>query len=260
VQVRHNRVAREFSRICQRAQLNPKLERGAEHRDPTRPADVLLSNFQGGSDVALDFTVVSPLKDDVLIGAVGAEEPNMYAVNEAEEMKHKNNDPKCDVLGWKCVPMAIDMYGVWGREAQEIIKQVSQQFAVHTNTHITLAQTAIYNVLGLTLARANAAALIAKRPVEPAVGGPEVLNVARVPLDAIIVQSRESVFVSDDVQVDDEFAALPNGVADLVLDDGDVVMRPIQSAPSSSSFSFPPSSPFSFSFNMSDFFEPNGGA
>ena len=35
----------------------------------------------------------------------------------AETRKHAANDPKCRELGWMCIPMAVETYGNWGREA-----------------------------------------------------------------------------------------------------------------------------------------------
>ena len=35
----------------------------------------------------------------------------------AESRKHVANDQKCVELGWTCVPLAVETYGHWGREA-----------------------------------------------------------------------------------------------------------------------------------------------
>ena len=41
----------------------------------------------------------------------------MTAAAASEQRKHIANDPKCQELGWVCVPLAVKTYGNWGREA-----------------------------------------------------------------------------------------------------------------------------------------------
>ncbi|KAL5517914.1 hypothetical protein EMCRGX_G003557 [Ephydatia muelleri] len=36
-----------------------------------------------------------------------------------EERKHTENDPKCNALGWCCVPLVTESYGAWGKEAMD---------------------------------------------------------------------------------------------------------------------------------------------
>eukprot|EP00731_Ephydatia_muelleri_P022055 Em0014g646a len=38
------------------------------------------------------------------------------AAHKAECRKHSSNDPKCQELGWVCVPLAVESYGNWGKE------------------------------------------------------------------------------------------------------------------------------------------------
>ena len=37
----------------------------------------------------------------------------------AETRKHVANDPKCRKLGWMCVPLTVETYGNWEKEARE---------------------------------------------------------------------------------------------------------------------------------------------
>ena len=67
---------------------------------------------------ALDITVTSPLNPailDKLCSTAGV------AAVAAESHKHVANDPKCVELGWTCVPLAVETYGNWRREAQETL-------------------------------------------------------------------------------------------------------------------------------------------
>eukprot|EP00731_Ephydatia_muelleri_P023010 Em0015g593a len=74
----------------------------------TRPADVLVADWERGRPAALDVTVASLLTPAVLNEAgmtAGA------AAAASEQRKHIANDPKCQELGWVCVPLAVETYG-----------------------------------------------------------------------------------------------------------------------------------------------------
>ena len=42
-----------------------------------------------------------------------------------EQRKHCSNDGKCNDLGWVCVPLVVESYGAWGKEALESISQLA---------------------------------------------------------------------------------------------------------------------------------------
>ena len=175
VQVRHNKLARAFAGICKRAQLNPKLEQGAEARDLSRPADVWLPNYFGAQDVALDFTVVSPLTNENISGAAPAEGRAKRAVRSAEVFKHERYDEKCAQNNWKLVPMAVDSYGVWGDEATALFDKVADNLVIQLGVRKSIAASFIYNTLGVVLARENARAILAKSPSQK-LDGPDIHN------------------------------------------------------------------------------------
>ena len=41
------------------------------------------------------------------------------------------NDPKCQELGWVCVPLAVETYGNWGREAHTTFTRLAMHSACH---------------------------------------------------------------------------------------------------------------------------------
>eukprot|EP00731_Ephydatia_muelleri_P037230 Em0424g1a len=57
------------------------------------------------------------------------------AVEEAEVRKHRANDPKCSELGWVCIPLAVETYGNWGREAQSTFSRLASHLAIITSSH-----------------------------------------------------------------------------------------------------------------------------
>ncbi|KAL5499697.1 hypothetical protein EMCRGX_G011154 [Ephydatia muelleri] len=61
---------------------------------------------------AFDVTVTSPLTPATLHDAGNS---TGVAAHKAECRKHSSNDPKCQELGWVCVPLAVESYGNWGK-------------------------------------------------------------------------------------------------------------------------------------------------
>ena len=64
---------------------------------PSRPADILVQEFDQGKPAAFDISVVSPLNSNVL-SAAGARAG--AASEAAKHRKHTANDAKCAELGW----------------------------------------------------------------------------------------------------------------------------------------------------------------
>eukprot|EP00731_Ephydatia_muelleri_P009104 Em0004g1442a len=95
----------------------------------TRPADILLPNWFLGRTAALDVSITSPLNPVTLLEAgVSA----TTAAQATEARKHQANDPKCSELGWVCIPMVVETYGAWGKEATAIISSVASSLATST--------------------------------------------------------------------------------------------------------------------------------
>ena len=101
--MRHNWLRDVIIDLCHsaRSRLTPQ----------TRPVDVLVVDWERGRPAAWDVTVASPLTPALLNEAgmtAGA------AAAASEQRKHIANDPKCQELGWVCVPLAVETYGNWG--------------------------------------------------------------------------------------------------------------------------------------------------
>ena len=111
--LRHNALRDTLVHFLHCAHASVQVEVGAglfpDHLQ-SRPADILLQNWNLGRPVALDISIVSPLNPSTLAEA-GA---TFGAVLEAtESRKHQANDEKCSALGWVSTPLAVDSYGAW---------------------------------------------------------------------------------------------------------------------------------------------------
>ncbi|KAL5487296.1 hypothetical protein EMCRGX_G019879 [Ephydatia muelleri] len=135
---RHNRIRDILVETCRRAHIGVKVEVGnnlSRDHSKTRPADILLPNWFLGRTAALDAT---------------------------EARKHQANDPKCSELGWVCVPMVVETYGAWGKEATAIISSVASRLATSTCRPKSTILHEIYGRLNLNLVCANATAILSR--------------------------------------------------------------------------------------------------
>ena len=146
--------------FCHRAHLGVKVESGSgitPDLSRTWPADVLVLNWERGKHAAIDTTVTSSLIPSILTAASLSEGA---AAEEAEVRKHRANDPKCSELGWVCIPLAVETYGNWDREAQSTFSRLASHLASHlaiiTSSHKGKVLTELYSRLNFTLVRAVA--------------------------------------------------------------------------------------------------------
>ena len=148
-----------FNTFC-RAGLSSHLGVGSgwgQESSRTRPADILVTNWDNGISAAFNVTVASPLNSSTIT------EVSMYsgaAARAAELRKHTQNDSKCAELSWKCIPLAVECYGAWGLEALKAFSQVATRLAIRGNTSKSMALTDLFGRLSHSLIRANARAIL----------------------------------------------------------------------------------------------------
>ena len=149
--IRHNALRDTLVHFLHRAHASVQVEVGAglfPDHSQSRPADILLQNWNLGRPVALDISVVSPLNPSTLAEA-GAK---FGAVLEAtESRKHQANDEKCSALGWVSTPLAVDSYGAWGKEASLFLAQVAALLAIHKSLPKSQASFDLFSNLNICL-------------------------------------------------------------------------------------------------------------
>ena len=132
VVIRHNHLRDGIFDLCCCAHLSISIERGhglTRDLDHTRsrPADIFIAGWDRGKPAALDITITSPLCPAILgesCHQAGA------AALAAEARKLHSNGPKCQELGWSCIPLADKTYGNWGREAHVTIFRLASHLAI----------------------------------------------------------------------------------------------------------------------------------
>ena len=159
---RHNKLRDILAETCRRAHLSVQVEAGCNltpDHSHSRPADVLISNWVLGKTAACDLSVTSPLNSNIMSEAgvtAGA------AAQATELRKHEANDVKCSELGWLCIPLVVESYGAWGKEAMESFSSLASRLAITSSRPKSAVLSELYGRLNLNLVRANVRAIMSR--------------------------------------------------------------------------------------------------
>ena len=162
VVTRHNLLRDILAGFCRRAHLSVKVEVGyglSRENINSRPADILVQSWDRGHPAAFDVTVTSPLTPAILnISSFYEGAPGRVA----EARKHTTNDAKCQDLGWLCIPLAVETYGNWGKEAREVFNRLASLLAFGQTSHKSGLLLEIYSHVNMSLVRSIARAILGR--------------------------------------------------------------------------------------------------
>ena len=162
VVTRHNRLRDTFADFCRQAHLSVKIEVGhglSRDHINRRPADILVQGWDRGKPAAFDVTVASPLTPVTLHEASASTGAAAYV---AEGRKHAANDARCQELGWTCIPLAVETFGCWGKEAQSVFSRLASLLAIHQACPKSSVLHEIYCHMNMTLVRSVARAILGR--------------------------------------------------------------------------------------------------
>ncbi|KAL5475886.1 hypothetical protein EMCRGX_G025763 [Ephydatia muelleri] len=77
------------------------------------------------------------------------------AANGAELRKLNANSTKCTELGWTCIPMAVETFGHWGREAQSVLSRLASHLSISLSQPRAAVVADIYGRLNIILVSRN---------------------------------------------------------------------------------------------------------
>ena len=129
-----------------------------------RPADVMIPNWTGGRDTALDMTVINPLQTQLVRQAAtkaGA------ALDTAYNRKMTQAGEACRREGMVFVPMPWETLGGWHEETVAQVKKLASAQARQTGEDRSEAIRHLYQKLSVLLTRGNAALLLNRQPSFP---------------------------------------------------------------------------------------------
>eukprot|EP00731_Ephydatia_muelleri_P007198 Em0003g1446a len=71
--------------------------------------------------------------------------------NGAELRKLNANSTKCTELGWTCIPMAVEIFSHWGREAQSVLSRLASHLSISLSQPRAAVVADIYGRLNIIL-------------------------------------------------------------------------------------------------------------
>ena len=127
---RHNNLRDALFDTAVAAGLGPVREgRFLLPGNDRRPADVLIRNWLGGKDAALDVTVVTPLQEATMPAAAHTAG---HALNHAHGQKLNGAHEECRSQGIAFLPIVAETFGGWHPEAGGEVKKLGAALARHT--------------------------------------------------------------------------------------------------------------------------------
>ena len=123
-------------------------------------ADVLIPNWTGGRDTALDVTVVNPLQTELVSRAGSA-----LSVRFNEKMtKHGEG---CRMAGMVFIPMVVETLGGWQESAVVQLKKLGAALARQTGEEESEKIRHLYQRLAILLVKGNASLFLNRLPTHP---------------------------------------------------------------------------------------------
>ncbi|KAL5481702.1 hypothetical protein EMCRGX_G021929 [Ephydatia muelleri] len=86
------------------------------------------------------------------------------AANGAELRKLNANSTKCTELGWTCIPMAVETFGHWGKEAQSVLSMLASHLSISLSQPRAAVVADIYGRLNIILVRSVSRAILSRLP------------------------------------------------------------------------------------------------
>jgi hypothetical protein len=129
--------------------------------NPPRPADLLVTRFINGQDVALDVSVTSPLQSQLLSHA--AREQG-HAIKLREAQKRTKYEAACLRQDVVFLPIVAETYGGWSEVATTTFERIIMAEAAELNKKSWRVRRRFYGRLSVSMAIHSARAILDRRP------------------------------------------------------------------------------------------------
>ena|SRR5689334_10279241 len=161
---RHHSIRDLVAEFCSKAAWSPSIEFNCFSSSALTPADVYLPRGGlSGSPLALDITVIHPLQES-LLSKSSTESGQGCAFGESK--KHAKYDFLCQQESIDFIPLVVEFFGSWGKEANLFFSKLAKAIAGRTGSLSIDVALQIQRQLCVCLIRCNAKA-VAKRSSAP---------------------------------------------------------------------------------------------
>ena len=162
---RHDRLRDALFSTAQQGCLGPTREdRALLPGSDARPADVLIPNWTGGRDTALDITVVNPLQAAMVNQAAVTAG---HGLTVAYDRKMTKAGEECRRAGMVFIPMPMETLGGWHEKTEMQVKKLASALARHTGGEQSETTRHLCQRLSILLARGNSALILNRQPNFP---------------------------------------------------------------------------------------------
>jgi len=162
---RHNHLRDAIYNTAVQACLSPTREdKALIPGSDARPADVLIPNWSGGRDTAMDVTVVNPLQA-ALVNIASTTPGHALTKRFYEKMtKHGEN---CRRAVMVFLPLQMETLGGWHDQTVSLVKRLGSALARQTGQDESEAIRHFAQRLAVLLAKGNSALLLNRIPTYP---------------------------------------------------------------------------------------------
>ena len=108
---------------------------------PLRPADILVRHFRSGQPLAIDTTVVHPLRTSSDATAQGMTVGQ--AASRAESSKMSKYSAACHLGGWLFMPFGLEATGGWGPKSRRLLQIIAAAQASRSGVPVAQAYRAV---------------------------------------------------------------------------------------------------------------------
>ena len=128
--------------------------------DSSRPADVLVLDPSDPSPMAIDVSIVHPLR----LSSLSAEVTPGSAAATRESGKLASAGQPCRVEGWRFVPVCAETTGSWGPGGQKCIRGLIRRLSMRHGEPIAVTAGAVWRRLATAVAKGAAQMLLRAYP------------------------------------------------------------------------------------------------
>ena len=148
---RHNAVRDSWSALFSAASVTHVKE--APSNDHRRPADLLLTAWEKGRDLAVDFTITHPLGADAFPLTLDVGKRHLQQAEHAKQAQERRANT-CIAMRWAYQPAAFSPWGGMGPSAKSLYFEATKRLVTDTPSSMLEARHAeIRQALSLSIAR-----------------------------------------------------------------------------------------------------------
>jgi hypothetical protein len=154
---RHDKIRNIILNFCRQAAMSPnppQIEPHCFRYHPNLRADIFLPNHHNG--LALDTMVVHP---QALTYISESSTSSLSASAKGESIKHDKYDIPAQQANIDFIPLVVEFYGAWGKEATKFFKKLIGQIADRFDRQPSDVSLQLYRELSVSLVRSNANAV-----------------------------------------------------------------------------------------------------